>query len=41
MHNCQECILCDSLENASYCIRNVQLEKEEYAKQKKEILKDK
>ncbi|USN57712.1 MAG: hypothetical protein H6767_04965 [Candidatus Peribacteria bacterium] len=38
---CSECIFCDHLENTSYCIRNTQLSKEEYLKQKAEILQDK
>ena len=38
---CSECIFCDDLENQKYCINNKQLEKEEYLKQKEEILKSK
>lgn len=41
MQNCRDCILCNDLENASYCIRNQQLDKEEYLLQKEIILKDK
>ena len=38
---CTHCIFCDGLENVSYSIKNVKLEKEEYEKQKQEILKEK
>ncbi len=38
---CKECIFCDWLENASYCINNVQYSKEEYEKKKQEILSQK
>jgi len=35
---CKHCIGCNGLENKSYCIRNQQLNKEEYEEQKKTIL---
>ncbi len=35
---CRECIFCQELENAEYCIGNKQLSREEYQKQKEEIL---
>lgn len=38
---CQECILCDTLTNASYCIRNKQYSQEEYQKEKANILSNK
>ena len=38
---CQECILCDTLTNASYCIRNKQYSQEEYLKEKTNILSNK
>ena len=38
MIGCQECILCDGLENASYCIENQQYSKEEYSEKKNELL---
>lgn len=38
---CQECMFCDGLENQSYCIRNVVLEKERYFEEKKKILQNK
>lgn len=41
MVGCQECILCDGLENQSYCIQNTQYGKEEYSEKKKELLAQK
>ena len=41
MIGCQECINCNDLENQKYYINNEKLEKTEYLKQKKEILKNK
>ena len=38
---CQECILCDNIENKSYCIQNVEYSKEEYFLKKEILLKDK
>lgn len=38
---CSECILCDGLENQSYCIENRPYQKEEYLKRKSEILAEK
>jgi hypothetical protein len=38
---CSECIFCDNLENQSYCINNKKLDKQEYFKQKEEILRNK
>lgn len=38
---CSECIFCDWLENASYCIENISYPKEEYFQKKEEILKEK
>lgn len=38
---CKECILCDDLENATYCIRNQQFSAEEYVKEKQKVLLDK
>jgi len=38
---CRECIFCDWLENASYCIANKKYKKEEYWEKKKEILSKK
>ena len=35
---CQECILCDRLENQKYCIRNKQYSKEEYMEKKGELM---
>ncbi len=35
---CTECILCDDLQNQSYCIKNQSLSKEEYFSQKNELL---
>jgi len=35
---CQECIMCDWLENKSYCIQNKEYPKEEYLAEKKRIL---
>ncbi|MDD3793946.1 MAG: hypothetical protein PHI37_03980 [Candidatus Gracilibacteria bacterium] len=36
---CQECILCDDLQNQSFCIKNIKYEKSEYFEKKKEVLK--
>lgn len=41
LNGCSECLFCDGLDNQSYCINNQQLEKDEYLKQKKEILSKK
>ena len=41
MIGCKNCILCDGLENQSYCIGNKQLSEQEYEQQKKIILQDK
>lgn len=38
---CSECILCDDLENKTYCIKNIQYSKDEYSELKKEFLNDK
>ena len=38
---CSECILCNELINKNYCIKNIQLSKEEYFNQKIEILNQK
>lgn len=38
---CTECMLCNNLENQSYCINNQPYPKEEYLKRKSEILADK
>lgn len=38
---CQECILCHDLTNKSYCIDNIQYEKDEYMIKKDAILSDK
>ncbi len=38
---CRECIFCDWLENKSYCINNIQYDKEEYLQKKQEILSQK
>lgn len=38
---CSECILCDSLENKNYHIRNTPYEKEEYFREKEKIFRDK
>jgi len=38
---CKECILCEWLDNQSYCINNKQLKKEEYFQKKREILAQK
>ena len=38
---CSECINCDNLENQKYCIDNKKLDKNDYFKQKEEILKNK
>ncbi|MFA6353551.1 MAG: hypothetical protein WCW93_01310 [Candidatus Paceibacterota bacterium] len=35
--NCSSCILCTNLRNKSYCIENIQYNKEEYIKKKKEL----
>jgi hypothetical protein len=37
MIGCHDCMLCDGLENQSYCIKNKQLTKEEYAQHKAKI----
>ena len=39
--SCQNCILCNNLENQSYCIRNKQYTKEEYVIEKEKILAQK
>ena len=41
LNGCKDCIFCTDLENQSYCIENKQFEKDEYMKQKAEILKNK
>lgn len=38
---CQECILCEDLENQAYCIKNKKYDKNEYLKLKNEILSKK
>lgn len=38
---CQECVLCDGLENQSYCINNKRYEKKVYEEKKRKILSDK
>ena len=38
---CNNCIMCDNIENQSYCINNKKLSKEDYEKEKKEILSKK
>lgn len=38
---CNECILCNNLENKFYCIKNKQFDKETYLKEKKKILESK
>ena len=35
---CHDCILCNDLQNSSYCINNKQYEKEEYLQKRNEIL---
>ncbi len=35
---CQECLMCQDLTNQSYCIQNVQYDKETYLSKKKELL---
>ena len=41
MIGCQHCLFCDGLVNHSYCIRNQQLTKEEYEKERAEIFSQK
>jgi hypothetical protein len=41
MIGCRECLLCEWLENKTYCIRNRQYSKEEYELQKKYLLSQK
>ena len=41
MLGCTECILCDGLENASYCIENKQYIKEDYLLAKQKLLQQK
>lgn len=38
---CEECILCDSLENQKYCIKNKPYSKDEYYEKKNELMKRK
>ncbi len=38
---CQECIICNELQNQSYCFQNKQYTKEEYFIKKNELLQDK
>ncbi len=40
LHNCHDCIGCDGLKNAEYCILNKQYTKEEYEKLKEHIIKE-
>ena len=40
LHNCHDCIGCDGLKNAEYCILNKQYTKEEYEKIKEHIIKE-
>lgn len=40
LHGCQECLLCDGLDNKSYCIENVQYSKEEYMQKKMAVLSE-
>ena len=40
LHNCTDCIGCDGLKNAKYCILNKQYTKEEYEKIKDHIIKE-
>ncbi len=35
---CNECILCNDLQNKTYCINNIEYSKDEYSKQKEEFL---
>jgi pentatricopeptide repeat protein len=41
MISCHNCVMCDWLENQSYCIKNKQYSKEDYQKYTKEILNNK
>jgi len=41
MVGCHHCIMCDDMENESYCIKNKKYEKEEYMKKAKDILDQK
>ena len=41
MVGCNECIMCDGLENQSFCINNTQLTKEVYMEKKTELLSNK
>ena len=38
---CEECILCDELENQKYCIKNRAYPKEEYFEKKEELMQRK
>jgi len=38
---CNNCVLCNNLQNQSYCINNIQLEKEEFVRQKQGLLSKK
>jgi hypothetical protein len=40
LHNCHDCIGCDGLKNAEYCILNKQYSKEEYEELKEHIIKE-
>ena len=40
LYNCHDCIGCDGLKNAEYCILNKQYSKEEYEKLKEHIIKE-
>ncbi len=40
LNNCHDCIGCDGLKNAEYCILNKQYSKEEYEKLKNQIIKE-
>lgn len=38
---CHDCMLCEGLQNVSYCIKNIAYSQEEYAEKKQELLKNK
>ncbi len=38
---CDECILCDRIENKKYCIKNKQYDYEEYMRMKSDLMKQK